>query len=382
LLARNESPDTQGANWYLYARNDKTQEIAEAVSKHFFGVRIDCAQCHDHPLASEIEQKHYWGLVAFFNRSKNVDKSHRNPRISESAIGGFSEFANVEGESKPNELVYLGNRSVAEQRPGKDSKEEDKDELYLDSTDKSYRVPKFSRREQFVENVLKDHPLFAKSMVNRMWGWMMGRGLVHPVDALDSYHPASHPELLEWLGRDFERSGFDIKRLIRSLALSRTYQRESRQTVFADPKWFSSSIPKPLTAEMLHRSFGTVLLPKDLNSWNDPITRQEFTRLFPDVLTEESISNVSQSLLLSNSRILLELITPQNSGLLSRLVSKEWTSEAIVQELFKAILGRNPDEDELKVSTEYLGRPNPKSAMLIEGLAWSLLTSAEFRFNH
>jgi hypothetical protein len=382
LLARNESPDTQGANWYLYARNDKTQEIAEAVSKDFFGVRIDCAQCHDHPLASEIEQKHYWGLVAFFNRSKNVDKSHRNPRISESAIGGFSEFANVEGESKPNELVYLGNRSVAEQRPGKDSKEEDKDELYLDSTDKSYRVPKFSRREQFVENVLKDHPLFAKSMVNRMWGWMMGRGLVQPVDALDSYHPASHPELLEWLGRDFERSGFDIKRLIRSLALSRTYQRESRQTVFADPKWFSSSIPKPLTAEMLHRSFGTVLLPKDLNSWNDPITRQEFTRLFPDVLTEESISNVSQSLLLSNSRILLELITPQNSGLLSRLVSKEWTSEAIVQELFKAILGRNPDEDELKVSTEYLGRPNPKSAMLIEGLAWSLLTSAEFRFNH
>ena len=104
LLARNSSTEDRGANWYLYARNNKPQDIAEAVSKDFFGVRIDCAQCHDHPLASEIEQRHYWGLVAFFNRSKNVD-TPQGPGLSEAAIGGFSEFSNLEGQSLPNELV-------------------------------------------------------------------------------------------------------------------------------------------------------------------------------------------------------------------------------------------------------------------------------------
>ena len=56
-------------------------------------------------------------------------------------------------------------------------------------------------------------------MVNRLWGWMYGRGLVHPVDALDSFHPASHPGLLDWLARDFEHSKYDVRRLLRQLAL-------------------------------------------------------------------------------------------------------------------------------------------------------------------
>ena len=73
LLARPKTKESRGAAWYLVSRNDKHQEMAEAVSKDLFGVRIDCAQCHNHPLADEIGQRHYWGLVAFFNRSKNCD---------------------------------------------------------------------------------------------------------------------------------------------------------------------------------------------------------------------------------------------------------------------------------------------------------------------
>lgn len=217
LLARSE--EKLGANWYLYARKEKPEAIAEAVSKDFFGVRIDCAQCHDHPLSSEILQKHYWGLVAFFNRTKNVGP-HKKPMLSESAIGGFSEFSNIEGESFPNELVFLGDRRVEEPRPAKDAKPEDSPDLYVSIDKEEYRIPKFSRRQAFIENVLHDHPLLAKSMVNRMWGWMMGRGLVHPVDAIDSYHPASHPELLDWLSQDFAKSGYDVRRLIKGLAMN------------------------------------------------------------------------------------------------------------------------------------------------------------------
>jgi hypothetical protein len=106
LLARPQSPDDQGAVWYLYERDGNHQAIAEAVAPAFFGVRIDCAQCHDHMVASEIEQAHYWGLVAFFNRSKN-ENTKLGPRVAESAIGGFSDFANLEGASSPNVLTFL-----------------------------------------------------------------------------------------------------------------------------------------------------------------------------------------------------------------------------------------------------------------------------------
>ncbi|MCY2986086.1 MAG: DUF1549 domain-containing protein [Planctomycetota bacterium] len=380
VLARPSSPEARGAAWYLYARKDKHQDIAEAVSKDIFGVRIDCAQCHDHPLADEIKQKHYWGLVAFFNRSKNVD-TPQGPRISESAIGGFSDFANLEGSSSPNELRFLEDRYVEEVRPGKDAKEEDKDELYVSVNGTDPKIPKFSRREQFVEKVLADHPLLGKAMVNRIWGWMMGRGLVHPVDSLDSFHPASHPELLDWLSRDFVASGYDVRRLIKAIASSQSYQLDSANTKNVDPKWFATALPKPLTAEMLQRSMLTVLEPVETSRWDTIEKRVAFANLFPDVLTEESIANVAQGLLLSNSDTITELVSMKQSRFLQSLAAPMETATA-TERLFLRILGRNPASDEVAYCKQYIDGRMDQRERAIEGLAWAMITSAEFRFNH
>ncbi len=380
LLARPQRSEDQGAVWYLYARNDKHQDIAEAVSKDFFGVRIDCAQCHDHPLASEIEQKHYWGLVAFFNRSKNVD-SPNGPRIAESAIGGFSEFTNVGGKSAENKLVYLRAKTIEEARPGKESKEEDRDELYLPPLEGEPKVPKFSRRQQFVDQVLEGNPLVAEAMVNRMWGWMFGRGLVHPVDALDSFHPASHPGLLDWLARDFEHSKYDVRRLIRHLALSRAYQLDSHAQAGSDPKWFAAALAKPLTAESLYRSFQVALDVTDPATWNSAPRREQFANLFPDVLTEESLANVSQGLWLTNSEPIREMVSAKNSKTIQEVLQIE-EPDQLVERLFKLTLGRAPDEDELSHCGEFLASRIDERQQSVESLTWALLTSAEFRFNH
>ena len=380
VLARPTSPDVRGASWYLYSRKDKHQDIAEAVSKDIFGVRIDCAQCHDHPLADEIKQKHYWGLVAFFNRSKNVD-TPQGPRISESAIGGFSDFSNLEGESLPNELRFLEDRYVEEPRPTKDVNEVERDDLYNALSDIDPKVPKFSRREQFVEKVLSDHPLLGKAMVNRLWGWMMGRGLVHPVDSIDSFHPPSHPELLDWLSRDFAESGYNVGRLIKSLASTRAYQLASANTGSIDPKWFTTALPKPLTAEMLQRSMLVVLDPVDPSQWNAMDQRVAFANLFPDVLTEESIANVAQGLMLSNGKSISDLVTLKHSRFLQSLA--DGTDNALAIDcLFNGILGRKPDVDEVNYCSGYINGRTDSRDHAIEGLAWALITSAEFRFNH
>jgi len=380
VLARPSNPETRGASWYLFSRKDKHQDIAEAVSKDIFGVRIDCAQCHDHPLADEIKQKHYWGLVAFFNRSKNIDMP-QGPAISESAIGGFSDFANLEGSSSPNELHFLADRYVEEARPAKDTKEEERDDLYVAVSEHEPKIPKFSRREQFVEKVLADHPLLGKAMVNRLWGWMMGRGIVHPVDSLDSYHPASHPELLDWLSRDFAASGYDVRRLIKALASSKAYQLASASSGHSDPKWFATALSKPLTAEMLQRSMLIVLDPTEPSKWNTLEQQVVFTNLFPDVLTEESIANVAQGLLLSNGASISELVSVKQSNFLKAIEASE-NNETLIDGLFNGILGRTPDESERAYCNKYLNDRCDRRAHAIDGLAWAFITSAEFRFNH
>ncbi len=380
VLARPTNPEARGASWYLYSRKDKHQDIAEAVSKDIFGVRIDCAQCHDHPLADEIKQKHYWGLVAFFNRSKNAD-TPAGPRISESAIGGFSDFANLEGSSSPNELRFLQDRYVDEMRPAKDVKEEERDDLYVSVNESEPKVPKFSRREQFVEKVLADHPLLAKAMVNRLWAWMMGRGLVHPVDSIDSFHPASHPQLLDWLSRDFASSGYDVRRLIKALASTKAYQLSSSNLGNSDPKWFATALPKPLTAEMLQRSMLVVLDPLDPDKWNAIEHRVAFANLFPDVLAEESIANAAQGLLLSNGESITELVSVKQSRFLQGLVSVT-ESAVLIDRLFYEILGRKPDNDEISQCMDYMSKRAERRYAAIEGMSWALITSAEFRFNH
>ncbi len=377
-LARPSNSDSAGAVWYLYSRKNKHQEIAEAVSKDLFGVRIDCAQCHDHPLADEIEQQHYWGLTAFFNRSTNVD-TDKGPRVAESAIGGFSEFADIHGSSSENRLVFLRSKTVDEPRPAKETKQEDRDELYKPSLDGEPRIPLFSRRQAFVDEILASHPMVARSMVNRLWGWMFTRGIVHPVDAMDSMHPASHPGLLDWLSRDFEASGYDVRRLLRHFALSRTYQLQSaNKTPSPDPKWFGYAIAKPLTAEAFYRSMLIGLQVDHPENWNTDERRITLAGLFPDVLAEESMATVAQGLMLSNSEWINSLVSYSQSQTIRQCVAMGDDASAI-DHLFNCILGRAPDAEEVQAMQTFIhGRKDRIQAM--ESAAWALLTSAEFRF--
>ena len=176
--------------------------MAEAVAPVVFGTQIKCAQCHDHPLAHEIKQSHYWGMVAAFNRSKNVETA-QGIGLAESAVGGFISFANLQKESQAATLSFLNGVQVDETRPEPDQKEEDLAELYAiapakEGNSPGCHIPLFSRRAELARAVTQDNPMLAEATVNRLYGaLLMGRGLVHPVDEMNSKHPASHPQLLD-----------------------------------------------------------------------------------------------------------------------------------------------------------------------------------------
>lgn len=379
LTARPDSPENRGAVWFLYARKEKYQEIAEAISPAVFGLQVQCAQCHDHPLAPEIKQAHYWGLVAFFNRGKNKNTG-QGPHVAETAVGGFTNFATLTGESHPAELTFLGIDKIPEPRPAEGVKEQDSPELYQPAPAGSEAppVPKFSRRAQFVERVVRGNPLVARAAVNRFWALLMGRGLVHPVDKMDSQHPASIPALLDWLAADFEKSGFDTRRLVRTLVLSRPYALDSHPVPHAGPELFAYGLEKPLTAEMLYRS---LLVAGGRPEAEVPELRESLVRLFPDVFPEESLTTLPQTLFLTNNPMVQELTKPQSSGTMGRLLAIP-DPAARVREAFKVAFNREPDAEELKRATAYLAARADRPEQATAQLWWALLTSAEFRLNH
>ena len=394
LLARPATNDTRGAMQFLYARKDNAQQMAEAAGSALLGLQIKCAQCHDHPLAPEIKQAHYWGMVAAFNRSKAVE-TKAGSGVAESAVGGFIKFTNLKGGSSDALEKFLDDRIVEEPRPRDGEKENDAPAKYVNAVAlgeaknlKAVPVPKFSRREQFANWVCAtNNPLLARAFVNRMWALLLGRGLVHPVDRMDSSRPSSHPELLDWLSAEFERHHDDVKWLVRTIANSRAYQLDSRPAGQARPApdTFACALDKPLSAEVFARAMlmATGNEPAsdgEFNGFELSRLQKTFADVYPDVFPIESVSSLRQAMFLSNNRDVETLARSSSTNALARLNSLD--DAAKVRALFLRVFGREPQRDELARSLDYLRARSHEPSAATQQLLWALVSSAEFRFNH
>jgi len=366
LAARPEKPEDKGATWFLYERRNEHQKIAEAVAPVVYGTRIDCAQCHDHPLAREIKQAHYWGLVAAFNRSKNVEGTSG---VAESAVGGFMNFTNLKKESQPAVVTLLTGRTLPEAWPAGEQKETDSDDKYVDPAAK-VRVPKISRREAFADAATRDNPLLARAFVNRMWAAFIGRGIVHPADEMNARNAPSHPELLDWLSADFAAHNQDAKRLLRGIVLSRPY---AAGPGTSPPETFARALERPLAAEQIARSW-RVAAGKNPD---DDALRQAVIAALPDVLPAEYTASFQQAQFLTNSPALAGLLHPAPDTTTGRLAALP-DVESRVRGAFLAAYGRRPDAEEIAQAVAFLnGRPD-KPTEAVRDLLWALLTSAEF----
>ena len=371
LVARPAGADDKGTPWFLYERRNDHQAIAEAVAPLVYGARIDCAQCHDHPLAREIKQAHYWGLVAAFNRGKNVEGT---TDVAESAVGGFVNFTNLQKESQPALVTLLGGATVAENRPEDGSPEADSDENYLDPAAQP-RVPKFSRREAFAAAATTGNPLLARAFVNRLWAVLLGRGIVAPVDEMTTRNTPSHPELLDWLSADFAAHHHDIRREVRGIVLSRVYALgiASDSAPDPDPAAFACAAERPLTAEQIARSWS---IAAGREPGNDPLRRAAVAAI-PDVMPRDYQATFQQAQFLSAAPALKELLEPVPESTVARIAALQAPSER-VEAAFRAVLGRAPALEEVAQAEQVLASRPEQPAEAARDLVWALLTSAEF----
>ena len=374
IEARPQKPEDKGSQWFLFEKKNEHQQMAEAVAPVIYGTRIDCAQCHDHPLAREIKQGHYWGLVAVFNRSKNTEKGP--PAVTESAVGGFINFTNLKKESQPAVMTMLTGKTIDEARPEPNAKVEDGGDRYQDPA-AEVKVPKFSRRAALAKVATSDNPLLAKSFVNHVWALLMGRGIVHPVDEMNSKNLPSHPALLDWLAEDFVAHNYDVRRVMRIIVLSRAYQLStwSGNAPAPAPEAFAAAMERPITAEAIARS---IRIASGQATTDDQL-RKTLTETFPNILPRVTRATIQQAMFLANNEMLSSLFKPNPA--LDNLAQLP-TPEDRVRATFRQALLRDPDADELRHAAEFLQKRPDRAAEATGQLLWSLVTGPEFLTNH
>ena len=207
-----------------------------------------------------------------------------------------------------------------------------------------------------------------------LWALLMGRGIVHPVDKMDSEHPPSHPQLLDWLTRDFQEHGYDVKRLVAGIARSRARTSYSRVLpARAQEKDFACGLEKPLTAEALMRSMAVALSMEV----PDETVGTTLRKLFPDLLAENKLTSLQQTMMLSNhvelQQLFLDAAEQIESG--DSVVDQ-------VQQLYARVYHRKPSDDELFAVSDYLRTRTDRRGEALAEVLWAMLCSAEFRFNH
>ena len=224
LSADGADETTRPAARFLLDREGEPSALVRDTGRVFFGMDLSCAQCHDHPNVPDYVQRDYHGLFAFFNRTylftRDRDKKAFIAEKAEGDVTFTSVFTKEAGATRPRlpggkQLVEPAFPRFAEYVVPPDPK------------DKNLRpVPKFNRRAELAKAVTEsNNRAFNRNIANRLWGMMLGRPLVTPVDELHSQNPAAYPALLDLLATEFVASGYDMRAFLRELALTRVYGR-------------------------------------------------------------------------------------------------------------------------------------------------------------
>ncbi|MCI0461852.1 MAG: DUF1553 domain-containing protein [Gemmataceae bacterium] len=373
IITAEGSTFTEGpANFYMVARNPA--DWSETATQVFLGVRVGCAKCHHHPF-EKWSQDDYYSMTAFFVRL---------------GTKGSQEF----GLFGREQVVYL--KTVGETthpRKGGVVKPRPLDGAVMDDP--------IDRRVKLAEWMTsKDNAFFARNLVNRFWGYYMGRGLVEPLDDLRATNPASNPELLDALARDFVEHRFDLKHLFRRIMNSRAYQLSSVATPgnLADLNnvHYARFTVRRLTAEQLADGLdfatGTVQkyqgLPLGTRAIQLPDSEVKsflldtFGRPARKIVCEceRTIQpNIAQALHLLNGDFLNAKIADP-AGRVEKLLRAKKQLPEVIEELYLVALSRPPRPEEGERALGWI-RSAPNVREGVQDLLWTLLNSREFQFN-
>jgi hypothetical protein len=355
---------------FYQVNESKPEMLAASAARLFLGVKIECAQCHNHPFQAWTRDQ-FWELAAFF--SGVAPQQQPNPA------------------GTPQSMEDPTKRSI---KYGSGDKEKEVEARFLDG-----KVPKW-QDDVPTRNTLADwmtagdNPYFARNAVNRLWANFFGIGLIEPIDETGPDNPPSHPELLDELTRAFVEHRFDIKFMIRAITSTKAYQLSSALTDPSqkDPRLFARMTVKGMTGEQLYDSLAEATGFVEQQSRNrqpgfpDTGPRAEFLATFDASNTKrtEYQTSILQALSLMNGTIMSDATSLRKGRLGAIIDFPAWNTSRRIEELYLCAVARKPRGEELDRLVKYVdkGGRSGDSKKALADVFWALLNSSEFIFNH
>ena len=366
----------QGSTWQngaatMFRDRRSPDEITTIVSQLFLGIRLECAKCHHHPFES-YSQDNFYEFAAYFARV-----GRKGTGLSPPISGGEEIVMTVES----GEVKHPISGETLNASPLYPAKHNNTDE---------------DPRQNFANWLTsKENDYFAKVQVNRLWSALMGRGLVEPVDDLRSTNPATNPQLLDALAKDFQDSGYDQKHILKRIALSRVYSHQSIATTSnaSDRVNYSRHYRHRVRAEVLLDAIADFTETNPNMQAMPPESRanQVWTTRVDSVFLDTfgrpnenqdppcertPDSTMTQSLHLMNSRELDSRIR-NSEGRAKRLSTADASTSSVVEELYLAAFSRYPTEKEDEFASQLINQSESKQTG-IEDLMWAMINAPEF----
>ena len=345
-------------------------KVTENVAQVFMGMRVQCAQCHNHPF-DRWTQDDYYSFAAFFTQIGRKGTDDARELVVFNSGGG--EIAHpVRKQAMP--AKFLGGTTPADVA-GKD-------------------------RRVVVANWLAsaDNPYFAKNLSNIVWAHFFGQGIINEVDDVRISNPASNQELLDELGKKFTEYRYDFKKLVRDICTSQTYQRSTQPTKTneSDTRNFARGPIRRIRAETMLDIISQVTDTKNkfaglpLGARAVQIADGQVSTYFLTTFgrpTRETVCScevrleptLSQSLHLLNGDTVEPKIAQGN--IVGKMLQEKKSHAQVIEHLYVRCLARAPKPDELKTLLVIVDKaPDKKQAL--EDVFWAIMNSREFMFNH
>lgn len=369
------------ANFWRVFTN--ANDASEAACQVFFGIRLMCAKCHDHPFEKWV-QNDYYGLSAF-----------------------FSQVTNKTGRRNGDLIVF---RADTPARAGHPITGAVLNPKFLDGQAIPVSAEEDARALLAEWMTRKDNPFLARATVNRLWSHLFGRGIIDPVDDIRSSNPPVNGPLLEALAKDFVDHDFDVRHILRVMLNSRTYQLSARKNPFNanDRLNFSHALPRRLSAEQLldtlsqatgigenfvarYAGAGTVAMPVGglrAGQLPDRQLTAEMLELFGRPKGESSCAcerheeaSMTQALHLINGKSVSSRVADPGGRVAKLVQTPKITDAQIIEELYLAALCRLPDAGEMELMKKHFAAGGDKLKAAQDAM-WVLFNTKEFLFNH
>jgi hypothetical protein len=350
--------------YYEKTRAEGAVDLAAETARIFLGIRLQCAQCHDHPF-DQWRREQFHQFAGFFARSGGRPRGEKNP----GALGTYALVYYPDGEYEMPDA-----EAASQSRPIQAA--------FLDGRGPASGADDAARRGALARFITdKNNYWFAAAFVNRIWGELLGQAFYQPVDDLGPQRDAVQRDVLTRLTGAFRASAYDIKALFRTVLNTEAYQRQSRVPVPPQQHLeFAASCPTQLRSRVLARVLLDALSPAERKvNPKDPGADKRFVDEVraafdadPSTAPEPALSQIL--LLMNGPSIHYRLAA--NGPVLGGLLKSQGDDEA-VRLLYLRTLGRRPSERESAACRQHL-RQASRRAEAYEDIWWALLNAPEF----